>query len=503
VASALEGCTVQLSRLSLNLPLAALAVVALLLRLVRLTNYQGGLSPDEAFSFALTQRGFNGMLGLFRDEANGTLYELVLYPVAQINHGVAALRMPAVVAGTVAVIALYWAGREFVGRGAAWLAGALLSVHPLAITFSQWARPYSFVMLFAALSFGCLARALSGTRRGWWVAYVLAMGALGYSQSVAVPLLLVPQAVAVLLRGRKAALRGGLSLVALGGVLIPLATLLTAERLVRNPLYWLDRPTLANLTSTAVLLVGDRKGMAASVVVIGAAIVTKRRDIPGGIRMALTHPLTVVAAWALLPTLILFLLSQVSPSFWYGYAISALPGICLLIGAVIARLPLAAGVVSLALFAAIFVRDLVASPDYDSGWSAAMTTLSDERDADDSVLFDIPDGLTIAGYYDAAFTADNGRLIATVWGDTSLPKNVSVLDDPGGYGRAPEGPPSRELISELSQRTGRIFVVVSEANRQGDIERTAGLEWAAQMCTTQSDHFRFLTVIAVSSCPEN
>ena len=52
------------------------------------------------------------MLGLFGLEANGTTYELVLWPLVRLSDSAELMRAPAVIAGAAAVPATWWAGRS-------------------------------------------------------------------------------------------------------------------------------------------------------------------------------------------------------------------------------------------------------------------------------------------------------------------------------------------------------------------------------------------------------
>ncbi len=146
---------------------AALTVLALLLRLSSLSR---SLFTDEAYSLALAQRGFGHMFGLFAYEANGTPYPIVLWPLIRIfGTSETLLRLPAVLAGTASVPALWWAARRYTTSAAALIAAALLAINPMAVFYSQFARPYALVMLAACLAFGALPRALErSARRGAW-----------------------------------------------------------------------------------------------------------------------------------------------------------------------------------------------------------------------------------------------------------------------------------------------------------------------------------------------
>ena len=94
--------------------LGGILALALVLRLWGLTHksLDGG---DEPFSLALAQRPLGEMFELFGFEANGTIYSILLWPLVRITRHEWMLRLPALVAGVLAVAAIWWAGRELVG----------------------------------------------------------------------------------------------------------------------------------------------------------------------------------------------------------------------------------------------------------------------------------------------------------------------------------------------------------------------------------------------------
>ncbi len=89
------------------------------------------------------------------------------FPLAQLvageafEPGVRAYRLPAVVAGIFGLLLLFPLARALVGWRAAWIATAALSLHPLHLYYSRFARPYTLVVLLGL----CLALALHAVTR--------------------------------------------------------------------------------------------------------------------------------------------------------------------------------------------------------------------------------------------------------------------------------------------------------------------------------------------------
>ena len=133
-------------------------------------------------------------------------------------------------------------------------------------------------------------------------------------------------------------------------------------------------------------------------------------------------------------------------------------------------------------------------------WGGAFGYLTEVRQAGDPVLFDTALALQPAGYYDPAFAAPDGRLVVPQWGDTRVPENVTLLQNPGSYFGVPDGPPSRRLLEELVQPTGRAIVMFTHIVDQGDALDEAGMAWARSRCDVVDRHFRSVDVAIISRC---
>jgi dolichyl-phosphate-mannose-protein mannosyltransferase len=467
--------------------LVAVVGAAAVIRAAHLTGFQG-LTGDEGFTLALAQRSLPHMLYLFTFEANGLLYALLEWPLIRIHESLLVLRLPALLAGVLAVAALYWAARPMAGRAAALAASALIALNPLAVSYSQFARPYVFAMLFGTIAYGCLARA--GSDRRYWSAYVVAMALAGYSNALS--LALIPAQAVFVLEDRRLLRRWLLSLVVLLATLVPLAALLVVERSKRNPLYWLSRPSVGALEDLARVVMAGRGGILLAVLVLAGVAVTGRGR---------HRRLASIGAWAILPPLTVFAVAQVSPIFWVGYLLPALPGAVLLVSAAATRLPRAFALAAFVLFAGLFARGTLfhETAYHQNGWQEAARALASERRAN-PVVFDIPDGLVADGYYDRHLAARDGHLVVSEWRDESLPAGVTLRDDPGGYWRVPVGPPSRELLARLVRKTGSEFLMLYDTGRQGDILRSPGLQWAARACREKTGRFGGIEMIRITQC---
>ena len=89
------------------------------------------------------------------------------------------VRLPAMIAGTLSIPALYLLGRSVVSRRESLCAAALLAVSYHHIWFSQNARGYSLLMLATVIATWCFLEGQRGTSNWPWILYaiVVALGA--------------------------------------------------------------------------------------------------------------------------------------------------------------------------------------------------------------------------------------------------------------------------------------------------------------------------------------
>jgi mannosyltransferase len=88
--------------------------------------------------------------------------------------GDAVLRLPALIAGTLGVIAIYKVGQVFFDTRVGLVGALLLAVSPTHLFVSREARFYAAITLFSLLTIYCLSQGLRTDRRGWWIGFVLA-----------------------------------------------------------------------------------------------------------------------------------------------------------------------------------------------------------------------------------------------------------------------------------------------------------------------------------------
>ncbi|MBS1879879.1 MAG: glycosyltransferase family 39 protein [Actinobacteria bacterium] len=172
------------------------------------------------------------------------------------------MRSLSALAGTAAILVVYLAARALpLPRRAALLAAALVSVSPVLVWFSQDARAYALVFLFAALSFLFFARARRGLGRRdllWWAVF----SALAIATHYFAGFLVAPEAALLLLRpapgrGRRGAVVATLAVLAACLALVPLLV----EQTEHNHAGWIGQQPLAQrLERAGAKLVGADNG---------------------------------------------------------------------------------------------------------------------------------------------------------------------------------------------------------------------------------------------------
>ncbi|MDQ3671446.1 MAG: glycosyltransferase family 39 protein [Actinomycetota bacterium] len=491
-------------RTGLLLAVAGAVLIGAALRVARLGERV--LSFDEAYTVATAQRPFVDMLATFRFEANGTLYAVLLWPLLRISESEAMVRTPALIAGLATIPAVFWAARELVGHRAALVAAALTALSPALIGWSVYGRGYAFAILFAVLSFGCIARALDAEvdRPGKWRAlFVLATLAMAYSSAVAAVTLLPVHAIALATRAGKTGLRAwARAAVALVAGILPLAILLHVESTYRDPLAWLWKPDLALVRRVGGELVagpaffGDAgAGLAAAIlaaafaVVLVGLVLSRNRATIGG------WALGTVLGWAFFPPLLLFVVSQARPMLWGRYLGIVVPALAVLVAVLIVRAPKVVAVAcGAALASVLLIASLLTPAPHNDFREAAVWLEAHRRPAEPIVVYPI-EQLPAYAYY-ARTLRVNGDMPVEEWNDTRLPEGVVGYRRDYDWGDAPIGPPTDAELARLASGTGSLLLL-TYPNLTGGIDFTSA---DRRGCDVELAQFDGLSAVSYSAC---
>lgn len=294
---------------------------------------QDAIWRDEAVTYDMAHRGLADLWHTLQhvDVVHGLYYALMHLWFAGYDATLrgtfgdaVGLRLPSVVAMTVAAAGVALLGQRLVGRRAGLLAGFTFALIPVVQQYAQEGRSYAMVCALVVWATYVLVLAATRPRKGLWTGYTALMLAACLLHEFAVLALPAQGAAVVLARLPRRVLRAWL--LASAAVLAGLAPLAVFSTRQSAQLSWLMWPDPLQLLTFAVL----------AVLGTACARVRIRSRGPIGLR-ALGVPLL------LLPTLLLLLLSHVEPAYVDRYVLYYVVGFALLAGAALARLLRPAG----------------------------------------------------------------------------------------------------------------------------------------------------------------
>jgi mannosyltransferase len=249
---------------------------------------------DEAVTTTLLRMDPLRMLRVIaQTESTPPLYYLVAWPWARaFGTGEVALRSLSAFAGAAVVAPVYLSARRLGGSSAALFAGALTAVNPLLIWYSQEARAYALLVLFAALSFFFFVHAYTRPTRTWLAGWALT-SALALATHYFAGFLVLTEAVVLLTRHR-----GRVAVAMLGPAFAAaaLAPLAFAQRATGSST-WIAAESLATrvLDLPKQFLVGPNAPLDRPAALLGAGLIAatvvgalaRRRGVGGGALLAL------------------------------------------------------------------------------------------------------------------------------------------------------------------------------------------------------------------------
>jgi hypothetical protein len=209
-----------------------LLLVTALAALLRLWQLDGmSLWIDEIMTWNLVAPGrgldfVDQMLAAYQ----GPLYPAVVWPLLRWEESAVMLRLPAAVAGIVAVPLLGVFAARLWGRRTGRLAALLLALSPFAVWYAQEGRGYSFAILWAIAAGLVMLAALERGPSAGRMAALLLVGFLGVTSNNSFLFLLLAFGVTVLCVARPRRWRewGGWAVGLGGGVVLALPWLLAA-----------------------------------------------------------------------------------------------------------------------------------------------------------------------------------------------------------------------------------------------------------------------------------
>lgn len=154
-----------------------------------------GIWLDEAISIYQAHLSLHGLLSnLYYGDRHPPLHHLALWlTVRTLGNSELALRVPSLLAGTLAIPVVYELGHELYDRRTGLVAAAFVAASPLLVWYSQEVRMYAFLTLFGLLALLTQLRVLRNGTIVNWAAYILSTTALLFSHYSGLLWILVQQ----------------------------------------------------------------------------------------------------------------------------------------------------------------------------------------------------------------------------------------------------------------------------------------------------------------------
>lgn len=364
---------------------------------------------DEGFTFITVDRPFGSLVRLLTtDEANMSPYMLALYVWRLLGDDAATLRLLSVVFAVATVPVVATIADRTLGRPTAVIAGFLVALHPMVVTYAQELRGYTLAMLAASVSMLAFLERVERPR--WAASFVwVAASAVGVYAHFFVGLVLVAQLVSLLAHPKGRAVLRGMAgpLLAVVVLLLPLEVFVLGKG--SSQIAWIPPLSWEGIKTWGVWFSGDLSNgpallaVSAVLLALGVWAAALRRGDSTRVRLGTDQwRRLLVVFWLVVPLIITALVSVVIPVWTERYLIVALPAALILIAHGCATLPRRAAVPAAVVVVSFYVSTLTSVYGDDlkwgSDWRAASAELS-LRAGDDPVIFAPASGRNVYRYY--------------------------------------------------------------------------------------------------------
>jgi 4-amino-4-deoxy-L-arabinose transferase-like glycosyltransferase len=301
--------------------LTLITIAGAALRLSHLTSRS--LWLDEGATVTLARASWSHFAWVWwHGEANlQTLYFLLMRGWIHLGLSEAWLRLPSALFGIASIPLMYVVARRFTGESGALGAAALLAFSPTHVYFSQEARSYTLAMLLVLLAtYFFLSAVESGRTRDW--ALWTTCGILAFYTHDFTALVLGAQALSLAFMPPPRPWRR----VIVGGAIIFVAALPGLTYVFRaSPenlhFAWMPRPSLREFWRLLMFFGGNGVKLALAIVLWVAGVCAVRQRSWRG---------AFILCWAIVPAVLLALISLRQPLFLQRYLVFSLPAMILL-----------------------------------------------------------------------------------------------------------------------------------------------------------------------------
>ena len=376
---------------------AGLAILVALSLVLRTNRFGVPFWIDEGLSVGISSHALTDIPDVLRLDGSPPLYYLLLHVWMQVfGSSEQATHALSLVFALAAIPAAYWAGRSLFGTRAGWVLAGLTAFNPFLTSYAQETRMYSLVVLLGTLCTACFLHAYVYGRRQYRIPFGILLAALLYTHNWAffygLALLVV-----VGLVWRDSEDRAQLRRDVLVGFGVAAALFLPwVPTLVFQALHtgapWATPPAIGTLVKAPNLLLGGQSGTFVVLLAAGAGLGALATASPRDRRV--TVP--ALALLALLPIVVAWTLSQVSPAWATRYLAIAVPPLLLCAAVGLTR----AGRIGIAALALIASSWLFAEgPKAKSNASYVTSQMTPQLHNGDAVISTQPEQVPVLSYY--------------------------------------------------------------------------------------------------------
>lgn len=347
---------------------------------------------DEGASFVIVHQNWESFWHtIFAHEANASLYYLILHFWLRLGNSEFVIRLLSVVAGVATLPIVYLIGEQIYERRVGLLAAALLVVHPAHVAYSQEARGYSFVVLFASLSGYFFVRAIETPAGNWLWWYSVTTVLAIYCHSFALLVVAAQLTSLAFLPFREIPWRGLLfSLAAVALFTAPLLLLIGSQN--QGQWAWLPKFSLREFSHLMTFLTGNGVRFFFYLLFWIAALAVWIQELRSG-RSVESWREGLLLSWLIVPIFVVTIASLMRPILAPRFLLFCVPAVVLVAARGFFAAPnrklAIAGMVLLMAFSAASLRTYYRTPKED--WrGAAQFVFSSVKPGEPIVLWESP-----------------------------------------------------------------------------------------------------------------